>query len=43
MIYKCPCCGTEYFQFLSECDWCPSVKPVLQPREPIVEEEQAAA
>lgn len=42
MIFKCPRCGTEYFQPLESCDWC-EVKPIQQPREPIVEEDQAIA
>jgi hypothetical protein len=24
--YQCPKCGTEYFEELNECNWCPGVK-----------------
>lgn len=40
MIFKCPRCGTEYFQPLEACDWCPGVEPIEKPREPIAEEDQ---
>lgn len=37
--WKCECCGTEYFEPLAECDWCPEVKP--QPLASLTEEESA--
>lgn len=38
--YQCPRCGTEYFEPLESCDWCPECKPVPVQCEPEQQQEQ---